>query len=129
MPASRRASTASGGFTKRGPRTARSWYAKAAAQGDQPSARKLRELDAVLPAAASPAPPAAAIGSAEIREVQQLLKRLNFDPGPADGKMGEKTADAIRLYQRFAGLEVDGTATAALLEDLRAVAETVSGGR
>ena len=115
---------------------ARAWYAKAAAQGDQRSAARLEELKATAapvaaPAAPEPAPAAAAgppLGRAEVREIQQLLRRMNFDPGPADGQMGARTADAIRLYQQFAGLEVNGEASMELLEDLRAVAATLSGG-
>ena len=35
--------------------------------------------------------------------------------------MGQKTVDAIKMYQRFAGLKVDGKATPSLLNDLRQV--------
>lgn len=46
--------------------------------------------------------------------------------GPADGQMGRRTADAIRLYQKFAGMDEDGAPSRELLEDLRAVANTMS---
>ena len=50
---------------------------------------------------------------------------LNFTPGQSDGIAGANTVAAIRLYQQFAGLPVDGTATEALLRDLREVTRTV----
>ena len=68
------------------------------------------------------------IGRREIREIQSLLAQMNFNPGPADGQMGSRTADAIRLYQQFAGLEIDGTPSQALLEDMREVARSMSKG-
>jgi peptidoglycan hydrolase-like protein with peptidoglycan-binding domain len=53
---------------------------------------------------------------------------MNFKPGDADGQLGQRTADPIKLYQKFAGLDVDGRASRDLLEDLRAVAETMAKG-
>lgn len=117
---------------------ARRWYERALAQGDTRASVRLAVLDAPkLPAdAAAPArnvtarvavpPSTAAIGRAEIRQIQLLLGRMNFNPGPADGQMGKRTADAIRLYQKFAGMDEDGAPSRELLEDLRAVAETMS---
>jgi localization factor PodJL len=117
---------------------ARSWYEKAMAQGDAQASERLASIDARLavsrPTTSAPtAPPAAAaatalkpVGRQEIREIQSLLARMNFDPGPADGQMGRRTADAIRLYQQFAGIEADGVPTEALLEDMRAVAGSIS---
>ena len=67
-----------------------------------------------------PAPPAnAPLGKAGIVEVQRLLARLAFKPGPADGVLGQHTVREIKLYQRFAGLPDDGKATPALLQELR----------
>ena len=43
-------------------------------------------------------------------------------PGPPDGVLGHRTVNAIRLYQKFGGLEITGHATPELLLDLRAVA-------
>ena len=39
---------------------------------------------------------------------QRRLAELGFDPGPADGKPGARTAAAIREYQRQRGLDVNG---------------------
>jgi TPR repeat protein len=69
-----------------------------------------------------------------IKSLQQLLKKLDLEPGPADGVLGNKTKEAIRLYQRFAGLPVDGKPTLELLQDLRQVvgamsSDAPSGGR
>lgn len=40
--------------------------------------------------------------------VQRALADLNYDPGPVDGFMGEKTAEALRFFQEDEGLEVTG---------------------
>ena len=56
----------------------------------------------------------------ERRELQALLARRGFAPGPDDGKFGPKTRSAIRDYQRSVGLPADGYPDAALLERLRA---------
>jgi hypothetical protein len=58
----------------------------------------------------------------QISEVQRLLATLDFRPGPPDGVLGHRTVKAIRLYQKFGGLEITGHATPELLLDLRAVA-------
>jgi hypothetical protein len=42
------------------------------------------------------------------KEAQQLLKDLNYNPGPIDGKYGRQTADAVRAFQNDAGLTQDG---------------------
>ncbi|RMD62739.1 MAG: hypothetical protein D6826_06665, partial [Alphaproteobacteria bacterium] len=61
----------------------------------------------------------------EIEELERLLARLKFDPGPIDGIIDERTRTAIRLYQEFAVLPVDGEPTAALLAELRAVVDVL----
>lgn len=119
---------------------ARRWYELALAGGDTRASVRLAVLDApklptqtsatprtvTTPVVTPPSP--AVISRAEIRQIQTLLGRMNFNPGPADGQMGKRTADAIRLYQKFAGMDEDGTPSRELLEDLRAVAETMSKG-
>lgn len=55
----------------------------------------------------------------EIREIQEKLWDLNFNPGKADGVMGRKTRTAIRQYQSEYDLPSTGQATRGLLEGLR----------
>ena len=39
---------------------------------------------------------------------QRGLKKLHYDPGPADGVLGSKTRAAIRAFQAASGLPSDG---------------------
>lgn len=43
-----------------------------------------------------------------VRIIQSRLTTLGYGSGPADGKLGPRTREAIRLYQRDHGLLVDG---------------------
>lgn len=52
-------------------------------------------------------------------EMQKLLYSRGFDPGGTDGRFGARTYEAILGYQSKAGISLDGTPTAALLERLR----------
>jgi localization factor PodJL len=122
------------------------WYKIAGAYGDakagaraqkigqrlnvEDMARATALIDAftVMPALSQESPsfsiPAAAPGDFSrevVKEIQTLLTRLNFDPGPADGIPGGRTVDAIREFQRAAGLEVDGQPTVELLAHMRTV--------
>ncbi|HHN67820.1 MAG TPA: hypothetical protein ENK15_07280 [Thermopetrobacter sp.] len=54
-----------------------------------------------------------------IRAIQQLLKEAGYDPGPADGKMGSRTANAIRLFQMQSRMAVNGQPGQAVLNALR----------
>ena len=56
-----------------------------------------------------------------VMDVQRRLAGLGYDPGPADGIMGGKTGNAIRAFQRFAGLTVTGEVSPGLAERLREV--------
>ncbi len=53
-------------------------------------------------------------------EAQQLLTGLGYNIGTADGKMGSRTANAIRLFQLQSGLKVTGEVTPDLIEAMRA---------
>jgi hypothetical protein len=53
-------------------------------------------------------------------EMQRLLTQAGFDTGTLDGRLGERTTDAIRRYQQKIGMTVDGSASPALLTILRA---------
>ncbi len=42
------------------------------------------------------------------KDIQTALKNAGFDPGPIDGKIGPKTRQTIREFQRAKGLTPDG---------------------
>jgi len=44
----------------------------------------------------------------KVKEIQQALRNAGYNPGKIDGKMGAKTREAIRSFQRANGLSVDG---------------------
>ena len=44
----------------------------------------------------------------QVERVQQLLAANGFDPGPADGDFGPRTAEALTAFQRAAGIGADG---------------------
>jgi len=47
-------------------------------------------------------------GNDEVKSIQSVLNNLGYDAGPADGIMGSKTREAIRLYQQDHDLPVTG---------------------
>jgi localization factor PodJL len=55
-----------------------------------------------------------------VRKIQILLAEQGYDPGPPDGVVGPKTADAVRAYQRRIGQpetgQIDGTLVATLAD-------------
>ncbi|HCG7257504.1 TPA: peptidoglycan-binding protein, partial [Vibrio parahaemolyticus] len=53
------------------------------------------------------------------REAQQILTNLGYDPGPVDGDYGRRTADAVKAFQRDAGITQDGWIDEDLLSTLR----------
>ena len=53
--------------------------------------------------------------------VQSGLKRLGYDPGPIDGKMGAKTIEALRSFQADTQLPVDGKISSSVLDRLSVV--------
>lgn len=57
-----------------------------------------------------------------VTEAQKLLMRLGFNVGEADGKMGTRTHNAIRLFQLQSGLKVTGDISPDLLDAMRAKA-------
>jgi peptidoglycan hydrolase-like protein with peptidoglycan-binding domain len=56
---------------------------------------------------------------ATVRDIQAGLQRLGYDPGAADGRMGPKTAAAIRQYEQDNGMPVDGQPSQAVLNSIR----------
>ena len=76
---------------------------------------------AALPETPAPVP----LAPNGVAEIQRLLTALNFTTGPADGKLRGRTVAAIRLYQRFASLPVNGVPSAHLLDELRKVVQAM----
>lgn len=62
----------------------------------------------------------------ETEEMQQLLNRLGFDAGTADGIAGPRTRAAIRALQQELSLPADGYPAPALLQRLRTLAAPLS---
>lgn len=89
------------------------------------AAQDAAKLAAVAPASGGQATSVASepeeLTAAGIADIQRLLGKLDLAPGQPDGVLGKRTIDAIKMYQRFAGLRVDGQPTATLLADLRQV--------
>ena len=52
--------------------------------------------------------------------MQKLLAENGFDPGPADGLLGEQTIDAITAFQGKAGLPKTGQIDTGLVAALQA---------
>ncbi len=74
------------------------------------------------------AEPPAGLDPEGVAEVQRLLARLGYDPGPADGVMGRKTRRAIEAWQRDSGRPTTGKADAGVLAALREAEPPSSGG-
>lgn len=55
----------------------------------------------------------------DVVELQSRLMTLGFEPGEPDGVVGEKTRQAIRLFQRSVAIPADGYADPGLLQQLR----------
>lgn len=56
--------------------------------------------------------------AAMVKKIQKGLKKLKYDPGSADGVMGEKTKQAIRLFQAENGLAITGVPSQSLLDQI-----------
>ena len=54
------------------------------------------------------------------KSLSRNLAQKGFDPGPADGLMGERTRQAITRFQRESGMTPDGEVTPELLDRLQA---------
>jgi peptidoglycan hydrolase-like protein with peptidoglycan-binding domain len=44
----------------------------------------------------------------DVRQLQQALSAIGYDPGPIDGVFGSKTAAAVKAFQAARGIQVDG---------------------
>jgi localization factor PodJL len=61
---------------------------------------------------------AAVVVTDPVAAAQAMLARMGYDPGPADGKMGERTRLAIERFQKERGLPVTGEVDDALVRAL-----------
>jgi peptidoglycan hydrolase-like protein with peptidoglycan-binding domain len=43
-----------------------------------------------------------------VKDLQEALKTLGFDPGPVDGIFGEQTENAVKQFQQAKEIPVDG---------------------
>ena len=53
-----------------------------------------------------------------IRNIQAILTKLGYDPGVADGVIGDKTTDAIKAFQKDTGLQANGRIDETLIRKL-----------
>jgi peptidoglycan hydrolase-like protein with peptidoglycan-binding domain len=72
------------------------------------------------PARAAPEPAAPAAAPMSVKELQEALTELGYAPGPIDGKPGPKTREALKQFQKSAGLPATGVLDAETTQRLRA---------
>lgn len=60
----------------------------------------------------------------ELKELQNLLNRLGYSAGVADGIAGSKTRNALRAFQKSQNLPADGYPSVQVLEKLRQQLQT-----
>lgn len=53
-----------------------------------------------------------------VRKAQELLSKLGYDTGPADGQVGPKTRSAIIAFERRAGMQITGDVSIELIQRL-----------
>ncbi len=71
------------------------------------------------PAASATRKPAGPPPPKAIREAQELLAALGYEPDPPDGQWGERTAQAYQAFARDANLPVTDTLTPTALKAMR----------
>ena len=109
------------------------YFSRALAAGSAKAARKTtvpdeRTVAAIEPAAGASIAPST-LSPEQIADIQRLLARLHLSPGEPNGTLGDATMEAIKMYQRFAGLPVDGQPSAALHADLKQVVAAMEAGK
>ena len=66
-----------------------------------------------------PQPPLGQIGPPQIAEAQRLLTSMGLNTGAADGRIGPRTQEMVKVYQLAVGQRSTGELTTTLLELLR----------
>ena len=61
--------------------------------------------------------------AAVLAKIQAALQKAGYDPGPADGKMGHKTKQALMSFQKDNGLKPDGVVGPRTLDRLKGYLE------
>ncbi len=56
----------------------------------------------------APSTAALRVPGVTVQQLQRALKAAGYEPGPIDGRLGRRTKDAVRSFQRAEGLKVDG---------------------
>ena len=74
------------------------------------------------------APPASPVGDPLVKQVQGILKDLNFYSGTVDGLQGPNTRKAVEAYQRKVGLAPSGEIDDLLLDQIGATPTTTAVG-
>lgn len=74
----------------------------------------------------TPTSTAPATFTALVMDIQRMLTELGYRPGPIDGKMGDRTRQAIRRYQSNTGQPVDGHPSPSLHQHLRVTTGAVA---
>lgn len=80
------------------------------------SAREHREIK--KPLSAAPDTTASLPKSKTVSAIQRWLARNGYDPGPADGVMGDNTRASIMAYQHDNNLHITGAATDSVLKGM-----------
>jgi hypothetical protein len=122
------AACGSGGTAGQAGRTAAHGERAAVAQVAQAHSSASRASSS-KPAPAKPAHPAAAaldvhrtlsigMSGRDVRQVQQRLAALKYYPGPADGRFGADTLEAVWAFQEVQGLRTSGAVGQAMLRAL-----------
>jgi len=81
--------------------------------------KKRVETAAAAPVPGPPDDDKLVVASTYIREAQERLYELNYDPGPTDGALTHRTEQAIREFEAQLGVKATGRLTEGLLRRLR----------
>lgn len=84
------------------------WYQRAAGYGSDPALVAIARLTPKKPS----------ITTDDVRRIQLSLRQLGYDIGVADGKLGARTVESIKVYQSQIGMMADGRPSHFLLEKL-----------